>query len=206
MAEFAFDELSVVDTYKLLTRIIAPRPIALVSSLAADGGGNLAPFSYFTVGGSNPASCVICPVNNRHGKAKDTVRNITATGEYVINVCTRDMAEKMNQTSFEYPADVDEFDRSGFSRKASVLVNPPAVAESPIHIECKLFKKVAHGDGALASNWIIGEIVRVEVSGDLLTDGLPDNSRIELIGRLGADYYTTVSPASLFELTRPTGK
>ena len=206
MAEFTLSELSVVDAYKLVTRIIAPRPIALVSSLAADGAGNLAPFSYFTMGGSNPASCVICPVNNRHGEAKDTVRNITATGEYTISVCTRAMADRMNQTSFEYGAQVDEFDKSGLTRKASKLVAPPAVAESPIHLECRLFQIVAHGDGALASNWIIGEILRVEVADDVLTDGLPDNSRIELIGRLGADYYTTVSPASLFELARPTNK
>jgi flavin reductase (DIM6/NTAB) family NADH-FMN oxidoreductase RutF len=205
MAEFDLRELSTKEAYQLVTRIVAPRPIALVSSLSGSGAGNLAPFSYFMMGGSNPPSCVICPVNDRHGHSKDTARNIPETGEYVINVVTRAMAERMNQCSVPYEATVDEFDRSGLSRAAAQVVKPPRVAESPIHLECRLHKVVRHGDGPLASSYIIGEIVHVHVADEQLTDGLPDDAKIEFIGRLGADWYTHVTPESLFELRRPEG-
>ncbi|MBW2459353.1 MAG: flavin reductase family protein [Deltaproteobacteria bacterium] len=206
MAEFDLQKRTTVEAYQLVTRIVAPRPIALVSTLSATGAGNLAPFSYFMMGGSNPPSCVICPVNDRHGERKDTARNIPETGEYVINVVTRAMAERMNQCSFPYEATVDEFDKSGLTRAPAQVVKPPRVAESPIHLECRLHKIVRHGDGALASSYVIGEIVHVQVADDLLTDGLPDDAKIEFIGRLGADWYTHVTSESLFELKRPTGE
>lgn len=205
MAEFDLQNLSKVEAYQLVTRIVAPRPIALVSTLDGKGVGNLAPFSYFMMGGSNPPSCVICPVNTRNGEAKDTARNIPETGEYVINVVTRAMAERMNQCSLAYEAGVDEFDRSGLTRAPAKIVKPPRVAESPIHLECRLHKVTRHGSGPLASSYIIGEIVHVHVSDEQLTDGLPDDAKIEFIGRLGADWYTCVTPASLFELKRPIG-
>jgi flavin reductase (DIM6/NTAB) family NADH-FMN oxidoreductase RutF len=192
------------EAYQLLTRVVAPRPIALVSSLGHDGTGNLAPFSYFMQGGCNPPSCVICPVNNRRGELKDTVRNVEATGEYVINVCTRAMAEQMNRASYDYEAKVDEFDVSGLTRLAAERVGPPRVAESPIALECRAHEIVRHGMGPLASNYIVGEILLVHVRTDVLDEqGLPDDARIDFIGRLGADYYTHVTPASLFELKRP---
>lgn len=203
MADFDLAQLTVVEAYQLVTRIVAPRPIALVSSLSASGIGNLAPFSYFMMGGSNPPSCVICPLNSRTGEPKDTAVNIAETGEYVINVVTRAMAERMNQCSYAYPPTVDELDRSGLTRAPATLVKPPRVAESPIHLECKLFDIVSHGSGPLASSYIIGEIVLVHVSDGVLTEGLPDDRKIDFIGRLGADWYTHVTAASLFELPRP---
>jgi flavin reductase (DIM6/NTAB) family NADH-FMN oxidoreductase RutF len=205
MAEFDLRDASPVDAYRLLTPVIAPRPIAFVSSLSADGRGNLAPFSYFTMGGANPPSCVICPVNDRHGQPKDTLRNVEATREYVINVCTRAFAEAMNQTSFPYEYGDDEFDRAGLTRLPSDLVAPPRVAESPIHLECRLYTLLRHGDGPLASNYLVGEILKVHVDDDLLTDGLPDNTKIEHVARLGADWFAHVTPAALFPLGRPRG-
>jgi flavin reductase (DIM6/NTAB) family NADH-FMN oxidoreductase RutF len=202
---FDLQEASPREAYQLLTRVVAPRPIALVSTLSADGTGNLAPFSFFMQGGSNPPSCVICPVNNRHGEPKDTVRNIEATGEYVINVCTRELAEQMNRCSYDYEPSVDEFDVSGLTRADSVRVWPPRVAESPIALECRLHKVLRHGSGPMGSNYLVGEILLVHVREDLLdAEGLPDDERVGFIGRLGADLYTHAADGSLFELARPT--
>jgi flavin reductase (DIM6/NTAB) family NADH-FMN oxidoreductase RutF len=203
MRSYDLEALPPHDAYTLITRVIAPRPIAFVSTLSAAGAGNLAPFSYFMMGGSNPPSCTFCPINSRTGVQKDTLRNIEETGEYVINICVRSMAERMNQASFPYPYGVDEFDRAGLTRLPSGRVRPPRVAESPIHLECRLHQLVRHGEGALASNYIIGEILLVHVDEALLSGDWPDNAKIEHIARLGEDWYAHVTPACLFPLPRP---
>jgi len=205
MAELELQRLKPPEVYHLMTRVVAPRPIALVSSLDPSGRGNLAPFSYFMMGGSNPPSCVICPVRTRRASQKDTLNNVEQTGEYVINVCTRELAEQMNRCSYDYGPEVDEFDVSGLTREPSRLVRPPRVKESPIHLECRLHQLVRHGDGPLSSNYLIGEILLVQVRDELLgADGRPDDGRIRFIGRLGGDHYTEVTPESLFQMPRPT--
>lgn len=204
MQEFNFAELEHRECFKLMKSAFAPRPIAFVSTLSAEGKGNLSPFSFSMIGGANPPSCIICPVNNRHGQRKDTVLNIEETGEYVVNVVTRAMAEKMNQTSWSYERGVDEFDQAGFTRAASKLVKPPRVAESPISFECRLHQVVLHGDGPLASNYVLGEMLYMHASEDVLTDGRPDNTKLDLIARLGDDWYCTTKD-SLFALPRPEG-
>ena len=204
MPEFDLAAMRIRDRYRILTTVIAPRPIAFVSSLDGSGRGNLAPFSCFGMGGSDPVSCVVCPIAARDGSDKDTTRNIAETGEYVINVVTRAMAERMNTTSFAYPHGDDEFDRAGLTRAPSRLVRPPRVAESPAHLECRVFRIVRHGDGPGASRYIIGEIVHIHVADEACRDGLPDNRRIEHLARLGADHYLAVSAAQLFSMPRPT--
>lgn len=204
MAEFDLQNLSPRDAYRLVTRLVGPRPIALVSTLDADGVGNLAPFSYFMMGGSNPPSCVVCPVNDRHGAPKDTLRNIETRPEYVINGCTRAIVEAANQCSYPYAPAVDEFDACGLTRAPSRSVAPPRVAESPIALECRPYQVLRHGTGPLASNYVIGEILHAYVADSLLVDGSPDNGKMDLVGRLGADWYDQVSSATLFELPRPS--
>jgi flavin reductase (DIM6/NTAB) family NADH-FMN oxidoreductase RutF len=205
MLTYDFRELPIPQAYKLMTLAVAPRPIAFVSTLSPDGVGNLAPFSYFNIGGAHPPSCVICPINTRNEALKDTVRNIEATGEYVINAVTRGIAEQASQCSWAYPYGVDEFDAVGLTRAPSTLVKPPRVAESPLAIECRLHQIVRHGAGALASNYIIGEMLLMHVAEEATTDGLPDNAKLDLVGRLGADWYCTTRPDSLFPLPRPVG-
>ena len=202
--DFDLTSLPVRDRHALLTRVVGPRPIALVSSLGADGRGNLSPFSYFMLGGASPPSVAFCPVNDRHGAEKDTLRNVAATREFVVSVVTPAMAERMNQASYAYPHGRDEFDEAGFTRAPSVAVRPPGVGESPVRLECRVFAVVPHGAGAGASNYVIGEVVHATVDDALLTDGLPDNRKLALIARLGADYYTRVGADTLFELGRPT--
>jgi flavin reductase (DIM6/NTAB) family NADH-FMN oxidoreductase RutF len=187
-----------------LTPLIAPRPIAFVSTLSAAGIGNLAPFSFFAMGGQNPQSVAFCPIADRHGQPKDTLRNIVETGEYVINIVSRGMAERVNQASGAYPPDVDEFDITGFTRAPSLVVRPPRVEEAPGALECRLFQLVPHGSGGQHSTWVIGEVVALHVREEFLgEDGRPDTARIEPAARLGRDEWSSVTPDTVFRLARP---
>ncbi len=192
------------DRARLLTRIIAPRPIALVSTVSAAGVGNLAPFSFFAAGGSSPLSCVFSPTRDRHGSGKHTLANIEATGEYVINVVTAAMTAAVNQASFAYAADVDEFDVVGLTRAPSQHVRPPRVQESPVALECRVFRCVPHGDGPGAATYVIGEIVAVHADESVCVDGFPDETRMALVARLGADRWSQLTPNDIFALPRPT--
>lgn len=205
MADFDFSALDPRDRYQLLTRVAVPRPIALVSSISADGHGNLSPFSFFTVGGANPPSASFCPVNDREGQMKDTVRNIEETGEYVIHVVTPALGEAMNQASWTYPRGVDELDEVGLTRVPATKVRASRVAESPIALEMRLWQIVRHGAGPLSSNYVIGEVLHVHVDDALLTDGFPDNAKFETLARLGGDWYARVGRECLFAMARPAG-
>jgi len=202
MVEFSAGRLSPREIYGILTRLVAPRPIALVSTLSADGVGNLAPFSFFNMGGLNPPSLVFCPVNTRDGRIKDTVRNIEATGEYVVNMVARKMVEAVNEAGRAFEPGVDEFDAAGLTRAASSSVGPPRVAESPAAIECRLFRILRHGEGPLAGNYIVGEVLAIHVDPACLFDGLPDTRALDLVGRLGGDDYVRLIPEALFPLPR----
>lgn len=203
MPEFDLSALTAQERSRLLTRVITPRPIALVSTLNAAGQGNLAPFSFFNAGGQAPASCVFSATRFRTGAGKHTLANIEATGEYVINVVTRAMADRVNQASFEYPADVDEFDASGLTRAPAARVRPPRVAESPVAMECRLFQVVPHGDGPGSANYVIGEIVHLHVDDAVCVDGLPDERLIAPVARLGADRWIEFHGGAVFARQRP---
>ena len=204
MTRFDPATLSPREVYQLLTRVVSPRPIAFVSTLAADGRGNLAPFSYFNLGGINPPSLVFSVLNDRHGREKDTLINARETREYTISVVTHAMAERMNQASAAFPRGVDEFDAAGVTPHPAARGEPPPVAESPISMECRLHTIVPHGDGPLAGHYVIGEMLLLHVDPAILdSDGRPDPARIDFIGRMGGDYYIRSRPEALFELSRP---
>lgn len=192
------------ERHRWLTPLIVPRPIAFVSSVSASGVGNLAPFSFFAMGGQNPQSVAFCPVADRHGEPKDTLRNIRETGEFVINVVSRAMAERVNQASANYPPAVDEFDVTAFTRTASELVRPPRVAEAPAALECKVFDIVPHGAGPSHGTWVIGEVLLLHVRDEYLADdGLPDTGRVNPAARLGRQEWAHVTPETMFTLVRP---
>ena len=204
MAVFELAALKQPDRQKLLVRVIAPRPIAWVSTLDAAGRGNLAPFSHFMLGGSSPASCAFSPTRDRHGAGKHTLENIEATGEYVINISTRVLAERINKTSFEYPAGTDEFDMAGLTRAPSSIVKPPRVAESPVALECRLQQIVRVGEGPGSASYIIGEVLLMHVDDAVLVDGLPDERLIGFTARAGADRWLNIERDDYFSLPRPT--
>ena len=187
-----------------LLPIIAPRPIAFVSSLSASGVGNLAPFSFFAMGGGNPQSVAFCPIADRNGNPKDTLRNVRETGELTINIVSRAMAEQVNQASGAYPFDVDEFDVTGFTRVPSTVVKPPRVLESPATLECRVFQIVPHGSGPLHASWVICEVLALHVSDAMIaTDGLPDTAKINPAARMGSNEWAHVTAANMFSLERP---
>ena len=188
-----------------LTPLIAPRPIALVSTVSAAGVGNLAPFSFFAMGGQNPQSVAFCPVADRDGNPKDTLRNVLETGEFVINVVSRAMAERVNQASAPYPPEVDELEAVGFTRAASTVVRPWRVAESPAHLECRVFQVVPHGSGPQHSTWVIGEVLVAHVDDAVIgEDGLPDTAKVNPAARMGRQEWSHVTSESMFILARPT--
>lgn len=198
-------DLSPQERHSLLTPLITPRPIAFVSTLSPSGAGNLAPFSFFAMGGQSPQSVAFCPVADRNGNPKDTLRNIRETGDFVINIVTRAMAERVNQASAPYPHGVDEFDMVGFTRLPSVAVRPSRVAESPAHLECRLFQLVPHGSGPLHGTWVIGEVIVAHIDDAVLAaDGLPDTAKLDPAARLGRTEWSHVTADSMFSLARPT--
>lgn len=204
MKIFHPQELGPRATYQLMTTLIAPRPIAFVSSISPLGISNLAPFSYFNAGGANPPSLVFCVTNRRDGSPKDTLQNIEATGEYVVNLVNYDLAERMNQASFDYDYGVSEFEEAGLTPLPSLYVKPARVLESPIQMECRLFQFVKHGEGALASHYVIGEVLCFHVSELLLKGGhLVDDLVADFIGRMGESWYTRATPDSMFRMPKP---
>lgn len=191
------------DRHRLLLHCVAPRPIAFTSTLSAEGAPNLAPFSYFMAGGANPCSVVVSPLTTRDGREKDTLRNIRETGEFTISVVTYAMRERMNVAAAELPHGVSEWEEAGFTPAPTVRVRPPRVAESPLAIECRLYRVVSHGEGPLSANYVIGEVVYFHVAARLLRDGELDAREVDYISRMGAEWYSRCDPASMFEMPRP---
>ncbi len=183
--------------------MVAPRPIAFVSTLSASGQPNLAPFSFFNAGGANPPSVVFSPCTKADGSDKDTLRNIRETGEYVINLVSYDMREGMLQTSLPLPHGESEWPRSGFTPVPCEIVRPARVAEAPFALECRLHQIVPHGSGPDAANYIIGEVVRFHVATELIVNGKIQPSLVRQLSRLGDGWYSATEVDTLFEMARP---
>jgi flavin reductase (DIM6/NTAB) family NADH-FMN oxidoreductase RutF len=190
--------------YRHMIASITPRPIAWVSTVNIEGQPNLAPFSFFNGVCPNPPTVLFCPTNNRDGKGKDTVRNVEATREFVISVVPDRLARKMNATSEEFPPEVNEFTTCRVATTPSTKVKPPRVAESPIQMECMLHDIIHIGaaDAPLAGNIVIGRIVLMHVSDDVLDgSGNIDPGKLDTIGRMGASWYSRTRER--FEMRRP---
>ncbi|MBX7118459.1 MAG: flavin reductase family protein [Gemmatimonadaceae bacterium] len=198
-------DLEPVKRQAWLTPLIAPRPIAFVSTMDAAGVANVAPFSFFAMGGGNPSSIAICPIADRDGNPKDTLRNIRATGEFVVNIVSREMAEAVNQASAPYPPEVDEFEAVGLTKRPATRVRPWRVGESPAALECRVFQLVEHGTGPQSSTWVIGEVLVLHVDERVLADdGLPDTAKVHPAARMGRQEWAHVDATNMFVLVRPT--
>ena len=190
------------NVYKLLIGAVVPRPIAFVSTVSREGVRNLAPFSFFTAVSANPPVICFCPVR-RPGLApyKDTLSNIVATGEFVVNIVSEEFASKMNETSAEFPPEVDEFEASGLKPVPSDLVRPPRVAESHVQMECKLYLTIEIGELPGSGNLVLGEVVRFDVDDAYFDDFKIDPGKLRPIGRMGGSTYTRTTDR--FEMQRP---
>ena len=185
---------------RVLTGVVVPRPIALVSTVSPEGVVNLAPFSFFNAIAYDPPTLVLGISRSAGWKAKDTLANIEATGEFVVNVVVDDIAAAMNATAAEYPADVDEFQVSGLTAVPSEVVRPPGVAESPVNMECRLNQVIPIGDAA-AHALVIGEIALMRIRDDVISGHRIDHSRLKPVGRLAGNMYCDTS--ATYELARP---
>lgn len=187
--------------YGLVISALVPRPIAFVSTLGPSGVANCAPFSFFMGVSTNPPVIAIS-VSTRKGERKDTSRNILDTKEFVVNVVTEAIAERMNVASADYAPEVSEFDEAGLTAVPSARVKPPRIAESPVHFECRLLQVIEVGRSP--NSLILGEVVHIHVADDVLADGLVDVHRLRPVGRLGGSQYCRVR--DVFEMSRPDVK
>ena len=193
------------ETYRMLIELITPRPIGWISSLSPGGIANLAPFSFFNGVGANPPTVCFSAVNNRDGREKDTVRNIEATGEFVVNLASFGNRIAMNASSEEFPYEQSEFEACGITTAASEVVKPPRVADAKAHFECVLHQIVRIGEGPLAANLVIGKIVLIHVVDEALDErGAIDATKLDTIGRMGGDAYARTT--DIFRMPRPPAR
>ena len=189
------------DRYQLLIGSILPRPIAWVSTVSPEGKTNLAPFSFFTGITAVPMSVVFAPVNNRHGIEKDTLINVRATRQFVVNLATEDNAEKMNETSAAFPYGVSEFEKAGLTAVPSRKVRPPRVKESPVAMECELLRIVDLSEGPMGGHLVIGKVVLFHADDKVWNAGKLRHQDLKTIGRMEGAWYARTRDA--FELPRP---
>ncbi|MEC5198576.1 flavin reductase (DIM6/NTAB) family NADH-FMN oxidoreductase RutF [Arthrobacter sp. PL16] len=182
--------------YKFLTSVVVPRPIAWISSTSVDGVDNLAPHSFFTIASVNPPIVQFTSVGR-----KDSVRNIEATGEFVVSFTPEDLFEAVNATGTDFPPNVSEFDAVGLTREPSATVTPPRVLESPVALECRLHLIQDMGNCTL----VFGEVLHAVVSEETLDGGLPSIDALRPLSRLGRNEWGTAG--RIREITRiPVGE
>jgi flavin reductase (DIM6/NTAB) family NADH-FMN oxidoreductase RutF len=188
--------------YKLMVGVIVPRPIAFVSTISPNGIRNLAPFSFFTGISANPPVICFCPmIRGSDSGRKDTLRNIEAVKEFVVNVVSEEFAEQMNACSAEFPPEVDEFEVSGLTPVSSDLVKPPRVKESHINMECRLLQIVDVSAKPLGGSLVIGEVLRFHIDDSLFDNYKIDPDKLHAIGRMGGPTYTRTTDC--FDMIRP---
>lgn len=195
-----------IDLYKLMVGAIVPRPIAFVSSQAEDGTLNLAPFSYFTACSSNPPCVLFSPTSRGpNARPKDTLANVRATGEFVVNIVSEEFAPQMNMTSAECPPSVNEFELSGLTPISSERVRPPRVAESHIQMECRVRQIVTVSDLPGGGSVVIGEVLLFHIDPAVLVNPADpykiEPARLRAVGRMGGPTYCRTGDR--FELERP---
>lgn len=197
-----FSSLSARDAYRWMISTIVPRPIAWVSTISPDGVTNLAPFSFFQGVCANPPTLMFVPVNNRQGDPKDTIRNIEAVPEFAVNLVSHELGQAMSNTAALLPYGESEFATFGIEPAVSEKIRPSRVAAAPVAYECILDRIVHIGEGPLAANVVFGRILALHMRDELLgEDGLPDTRKLDLIGRMGGDDYTTTRDT--FTMERP---
>jgi flavin reductase (DIM6/NTAB) family NADH-FMN oxidoreductase RutF len=187
--------------HDVMVGVALPRPIAFISTAGENGIYNLAPYSFFIPLSAKPAIVGVGIGRKRDGSKKDTLVNIEFSKDFVINVVTESLAEAMNQTSGEYPPEVDEFQVAKLTPEKADLVKAPMVAESPVRMECRLLQILEYGEFSSIQNFVIGEVIRVHVKDEFWADGEIQSSRLKTIGRMGGDFYCRTT--NIFEMKRP---
>lgn len=201
-------DLSPAEKQYYLQHAIAPRPIAFASTIDKDGRVNLSPFSFFNLFSSNPPIVVFSPARRvRDNTPKHTLENVLEVPEVVISIVTYDMVQQMSLSSCEFPKEVSEFVKSGFTPLPATMVKPPLVKESPINMECRVIEVKPLGTSGGAGNLVICEVLCMHINDALLdADKKIDQRNIQHVARLGGDWYCKVDESSLFKVEKPNTK
>jgi len=186
--------------YQVLTGAVIPRPIGFISSISNAGLVNLAPFSFFNAVCGEPPMVIFAPMNRN--PSKDTLINVTETGEFVANIVSRDIAEQMNLTAGDYPYGANEFEISGLTAVPSDLVRPPRVLESPVNMECKVHQIINVSSKPWGGHLILGEVVRFHVRDSIIDKNMfIDPDKLDPVARMGGPSYSTIKDR--FDMVRP---
>ena len=198
-------ELPIPKLHQYLLGAVGPRPIAFASTVDADGNANLAPFSFFNVFSANPPIMIFSPARSgRSNTTKDTYNNVKVVPEVVINVVNYDIVHQMSLASSPYAPGVSEFEKAGFTAVKSDMVKPFRVAESPVQFECKVNEVIELGHQGGAGNLIISEVVKIHINEAVLdANGMIDQHKIDLVSRMGGDWYCRADQNSMFEIKKP---
>ena len=198
-------DISVQKLHQYLLGAIGPRPIAFASTVDAVGRPNLAPFSFFNVFSANPPILIFSPARSgRTNTTKDTYNNVKVVPEVVINVVNYDIVHQMSLASSPYAPGVNEFEKAGFTALKSDSVKPFRVAESPVQFECKVNEVIELGTEGGAGNLIICEVLKIHIHDEVLdSNGMIDQQKIDLVARMGGDWYSRANAESMFEITKP---
>lgn len=198
-------EIPVPKLHHYLLGAVGPRPIAFASTVDENGNDNLAPFSFFNVFSANPPIMIFSPARSgRTNQTKDTYNNVKVVPEVVINVVNYDIVQQMSLASSPFASDVDEFDKAGFTALASETIQPKRVAESPVQFECKVIEVKELGDQGGAGNLVICEVQRIHINEAVLDEkGAIDQHKIDLVSRMGGNWYCRADESSMFEITKP---
>jgi flavin reductase (DIM6/NTAB) family NADH-FMN oxidoreductase RutF len=200
-------DYSTKDLHKILLSSVTPRPIALASTIDTNGIVNLSPFSYFNVFSANPPVLIFSPANRvTDNSKKDTLINIGKIKEVVINLVDYKIVEPTSLSSVYFEKNIDEFLKSGLTKMESTKVKPPRVLESPVSYECKVNDVISLGNNGGAGNLIICEVLMIHINEEFLNEnGDIDPLKLNLVARMGENYYLDVKKESLFEIKKPVG-
>jgi flavin reductase (DIM6/NTAB) family NADH-FMN oxidoreductase RutF len=198
-------ELPIPRLHQLLMGAVGPRPIAFASTVDLDGNHNLSPFSFFNVFSANPPILIFSPARNgRTNTTKDTYNNVKMVPEVVINIVNFDMVQQTSLSSSPYASDVDEFVKAGFTALESELIRPRRVAESPVQLECKVLDVKELGTEGGAGNLVICEVVKLHIAEEIMDEnGMIDQLKINLVARMGGNWYCHANEQSMFEVAKP---
>lgn len=198
-------ETALPQLHQYLLGSVGPRPICFASTIDAEGKPNLAPFSFFNVVSANPPVLVFAPNNSgRDGSPKHTYLNVKEVPEVVVNVVTYSMVQQMNVAAAPWDRGISEFEKAGFTPIASELIKPLRVKESPVQMECRVLEVKEFGTGGGAGNLVMAEVLKIHINKDVIgADGKIDQTKIDLVGRMGGSWYCRTTPDALFQLAQP---
>lgn len=198
-------EISPADAQNYLQHAIGPRPICFASTIDLNGNVNLSPFSFFNLFSTNPAIIVFSPSRRaRNNTTKHTLENILQVPEVVVNIVSYDMIQQTSLASCEYPKGADEFIKTGFTKEPSQIIRPPRVKESPVQMECKVLEVKPLGAEGGAGNLVIAEVLMMHINENILNEaGNIDQKKLDLMARLGGNWYTRANASTIFEVEKP---